>query len=230
MPETLATAYNPGMCLLALPVIRWGEKIQFPFFPSPAKYSFTSFTTVPDKRKTAIRFGIAISPLNVSAMLQRSPKLAVAPRIATREYTTMNGLMTFSENRNSMHRAPYSPQPMIVEKAKQHMATAVNKETQLPYVAMNPWIVSSAPASTPYWIGTPLQSTTSAVSVQMTMVSMKTSKIPKNPCLTGFFVSAHAWAMEPVPSPASLEKIPRDTPFFILRNILPTTPPVTADG
>ena len=56
---------------------------------------------------------------------------------------------------------------MIVEKAKQHMATAVNKETQLPYVAMNPWIVSSAPASTPYWIGTPLQSTTSAVSVQI---------------------------------------------------------------
>ena len=37
-----------------------------------------------------------------------------------------------------MNRAPYSPQPMIVEKAKQHMATAVNKETQLPYVAMNP--------------------------------------------------------------------------------------------
>ena len=80
---------------------------------------------------------------------------------------------------------------MIVEKAKQHMAMAVNKETQLPYVAMNPWIVSSARIHAAL-IGTPLQSTTSAVSVQMTMVSMKTSKIPKNPCLTGFFVSAHA--------------------------------------
>ena len=34
--------------------------------------------------------------------------------------------------------------------------------------------------------------------------------------------------MEPVPRPASLEKIPRETPFFILRNMLPTTPPVTA--
>lgn len=38
---------------------------------------------------------------------------------------------------------------------------------------------------------------TSAVNVQMTMVSVNTSKMPKNPCFTGFLVSAHAWAMEP---------------------------------
>ena len=44
------------------------------YFPSVAKYSFTIFTTVPDNRNTAIRFGIAISPLKVSAILHRSPK------------------------------------------------------------------------------------------------------------------------------------------------------------
>ena len=34
--------------------------------------------------------------------------------------------------------------------------------------------------------------------------------------------------MEPVPRPASLENIPRETPFCMLRNKLPTAPPVKA--
>ena len=62
------------------------------------------------------------------------------------------------------------------------------------------------------------------------MVSVNTSKIPNIPCFPGFLVSAHAWAIEPVPRPASLEKIPLETPFFILINRLPTAPPVTAAG
>ena len=64
----------------------------------------------------------------------------------------------------------------------------------------------------------------------MTMVSAKTSKIPNIPCLTGLRVSAQAWAMEPVPRPASLEKMPRETPFCILRKTLPMAPPVKARG
>ncbi len=44
------------------------------------------------------------------------------------------------------------------------------------------------------------------------------------------FVSAQAWAMEPVPRPASLEKIPRETPFCILTKRLPMTAPVKAAG
>ncbi len=86
---------------------------------------------------------------------------------------------------------------MIVENAKQHIATAVKTETQLPYVEVNPRIVSSAPAAAPYETGIPLQRITSAVRVQMTMVSVNTSKIPKNPCLTGLRVSAQACAIEP---------------------------------
>ena len=71
---------------------------------------------------------------------------------------------------------------------------------------------------------------TMAVRVQMMMVSANTSKMPNMPCLTGFLVSAQAWAMEPVPRPASLEKMPRDTPFCILTNRLPMVPPVNAAG
>lgn len=44
---------------------------------------FTSLNTVPDRRNSAIRFGITIMPLNVSAMLQSSPRSIVAPTIAT---------------------------------------------------------------------------------------------------------------------------------------------------
>lgn len=77
-------------------------------FPSPVvKYSFTSFTTTPDRRNTAIRFGIAIRPLKVSAIFHKSPRSTVAPRIATREYRTMNGLVVLELlKRNSQHLAP----------------------------------------------------------------------------------------------------------------------------
>ena len=64
----------------------------------------------------------------------------------------------------------------------------------------------------------------------MTIVSTNTSNIPKKPCFTGFLVSAQACAIEPVPRPASLEKIPLDTPFFILIKKLPIAPPVTDAG
>ena len=62
------------------------------------------------------------------------------------------------------------------------------------------------------------------------MVSANTSNIPKNPCFTGFPVSADACAIGPVPSPASFENIPLDTPFFMLKKKLPIIPPVTALG
>ncbi len=89
------------------------------------KYSFTSFTTVPDNKNSVIKFGIAINPLNVSAILQSIPRSTVAPRMATREYTNIKGLITLEENKNSIQRAPYNPQPMMrAENAKQQRATA----------------------------------------------------------------------------------------------------------
>ena len=76
----------------------------------------------------------------------------------------------------------------------------------------------------------PLHNITRAVSVHITIVSTNTSNIPKKPCFTGLLVSAHACAIDPVPRPASLEKMPLDTPFFILIKKLPTAPPVTDAG
>ena len=76
----------------------------------------------------------------------------------------------------------------------------------------------------------PLHKIIKAVSVQITIVSVNTSWGPYYGCFAGWEVSAVALAMEPVPRPASLEKIPRDTPFFILVNKVPTIPPVNAAG
>ena len=101
-------------------------------------------------------------------------------------------MITLDENRNSIQRAPYNPHPIIVENAKQHRATAVKIEIQFPSVAVNPLIVSSAPASAPNPTGIPLQRITKAVNVQIKIVSVNTSKIPRSPCLTGSFVSAQA--------------------------------------
>mgnify|MGYP002520196805 CR=1 FL=1 len=42
----------------------------------------------------------------------------VAPIIATIEYTTIKGFTILDEKINSAQRAPYNPQPIIVENAK----------------------------------------------------------------------------------------------------------------
>ena len=56
---------------------------------------------------------------------------------------------------------------------------------------------------------------TRAVSVQTTMVSANTSKIPHIPCSAGSFVSAALWANTEAPSPASLVNTPLATPTRI---------------
>ena len=71
-----------------------------------AELTITSFTTTPESKNTAIRFGMTIRPLKVSAMLHISPRFIVAPTIATSEYTTMNGLFALVPNKNSMHLVP----------------------------------------------------------------------------------------------------------------------------
>ncbi len=85
-------------------------QIPFRYYPfSFAKYSFVSFTTTPDSRNTAIRLGMTMSPLKVSAMLHISPRFIVAPTIAVREYRTMKGMLEREPKRNSIHLVPYSP-------------------------------------------------------------------------------------------------------------------------
>ena len=114
------------------------------------KYFLVRSTTVPDNRNKAIKLGILIKPLKVSAMLHNNPRSTVAPNIDTKEYTTKNGFITLSLwNKNETNLEPYNPQPIIVEKAKQHKEIAVKIDAHPPYVEVNPEIVSSAPAATP---------------------------------------------------------------------------------
>ena len=93
-------------------------------------------------------------------------------------------------------------------------------------------MVSSAPAATPYWIPSPPQRITSAVSVQITIVSAKYFKRYQNiPLfLQAHFVSAHACAIDPVPIPASFEKIPLETPRLIVIKHASNHTAVNADG
>ena len=88
---------------------------------------------MPESSSRAIRFGILIRPLKVSATLHSRPRSTVAPRMDTKEYTTKNGRTTLSLwHRNAKKREPYRPQPMMVENAKQHSATAVKMDAQPP--------------------------------------------------------------------------------------------------
>ena len=77
-------APRPQICFIYLPeFVCFASSVNQDFFAP--KYSLVSFITVPDKRNTAIKFGMDISPLNVSAILHNNPKSTVAPRIATSE-------------------------------------------------------------------------------------------------------------------------------------------------
>ena len=58
----------------------------FSFDLSLKKYSFVSFATAPDSANSAMKFGMAIRPLNVSAMSHTTSSDATAPITIT----TMN--------------------------------------------------------------------------------------------------------------------------------------------
>lgn len=63
----------------------------------------------------------------------------------------------------------------------------------------------------------------------MTKVSRNTSKIPKRPCVAGFFSSLQAWAIDAEPMPASFVKTPRASPSLTdFDNKKPRRPPPAA--
>ena len=66
-------------------------------------------------------------------MLHIRPRSIVAPRMETKEYTTKKGrtnLVAAAEERDETRAV--QPQPMMVENAKQHSATAVKMDAQPP--------------------------------------------------------------------------------------------------
>ena len=95
----------------------------------------------------------------------------------------------------------------------------------------NALVMSSEPTFWPKVMSTPLQMMVMAVSVQMTMVSAKTSKMPYRPCWTGPLVSAAACAMAAEPRPASLEKaLLRRPQTMVCLSAMPLAAPPRALG
>ena len=64
--------------------------------------------------------------------------------------------------------------------------------------------------------------------VQMIRVSMMVPSMETRPCLAGISTCAAAAAIGALPSPASLEKIPRAIPFCIASIMAPRAPPEAA--
>jgi hypothetical protein len=72
---------------------------------------------------------------------------------------------------------------------------------------------------------------TRPVTVQITRVSMKVPIMATVPWATGSSDCAAAWAMGALPSPASLEKMPRATPnWMAATTVAPAKPPAAAVG
>ena len=114
-------------------------------------------------------------------------------------------------------------QPIMVAKANKIIDIAINMPPKFPSPLLNAEHITS---EFPLLILTPLTRITSAVSVHIIIVSIKTSSIPQQPCVSGSFISHELCTATVEPSPASFEKAPRLKPvihaFFIAK---PTVPP-----
>lgn len=104
---------------------------------------------------------------------------------------------------------------MIVENANRTTQTATRYLPGLPSAVKKQKLVSDAPFSAPDSEAAPLPATqriTSAVSVQLTIVSKNTSKIAHCPWISSAAVSALPFKTARLPSPASFENTPRAIP------------------
>ena len=179
-----------------------------------------------------MKLGMAMRPLKVSATSQTVSREATEPRTTTTMKAPWKIFVALRPKRNWVQRVPYRDQPRMVEKAKSIRAKATKREAKrAPKTVAKACMMSSLPGFTPKGISTPLQMMVRAVREQMTMVSTKTSKMPKTPCSTGPLVSAAAWAMAAEPRPASLEKALRRIPqMTVCFSRMPEPAPRTAWG
>ena len=141
---------------------------------------------LPDKVKSAMKFGIAISPFRRSAAAQTVRSDTRQPTVIASEKHSRYGAAAFSPQRNRTHCVPYSAQPSTdvnanssSDSAIKHAAGAAGMQVSQAESS------SSAPGELPHGMPTPLHSMVSAVAVQMTIVSAKTSNMPHSPCSPG---------------------------------------------
>ncbi len=118
--------------------------------PSPAKYSFVSFTTVPESRNKAIRVGNCHKTVKCLGNAPHQSKVGSCAKDGNQGINNHKWFDHFFQRTGTQcngHRKV--PIRLLWKKAKQHIATAVKMDTQFPYVEVNPRIVSSAPAAFP---------------------------------------------------------------------------------
>ncbi len=145
-------------------------------------------------------------------------------------------MLAFVPKRYSKQRVPYSDQLRIVDRAKSARQRArMTDPTPPPRTELSAAETIAAPPLVPQAMSTlpaqEAQRTVRAVRVQITMVSINTSKIPKKPCLTGLVSLVAAWAIGAEPRPASLEKQPRAMPFVMeVEIVMPNAPPKAASA
>ena len=86
-PPNLKLLHTASPLLHKCPADRFdrpaGVRFYFASLFLSKKYSFVSFATTPDRANRAIKFGIAMRPLNVSAMSHTTSSDATAPTTTT---------------------------------------------------------------------------------------------------------------------------------------------------
>ena len=110
---------------------------------------------------------------------------------------------------------------MMLENAKRKMATAMKTGPMEPISELRAAWVRAMPFSSGVWYK-PLMRMTNAVHEQTNSVSVKTPNACISPYFTGWETVAVAATLGALPSPASLLKSPRFTPFMM---VAPNAPP-----
>ena len=179
-----------------------------------------------------MKFGIAISPFKRSAAAQTVRSDTRQPTVIASEKHSRYGAAAFSPHKNLTHCVPYSAQPSTdvnanssSDSAMKHAAGAAGMQVSQAESS------SSAPGELPHGMPTPLHSMVSAVAVQMTIVSAKTSNMPHSPCSPGERAAAEPCAIADEPSPASFENAPRRSPHCMACAVpKPPTPDTAVRG
>ena len=94
VPELTARGYKKAFVCSDPDLIKFGVTKKVTDLLDAAGFAYTVYSeikpnptiaNVPDSRSRAMRFGMLISPLKVSAMLHSRPRSTVAPRMDTKE-------------------------------------------------------------------------------------------------------------------------------------------------
>ena len=173
-----------------------------------------------------IKLGIAIKPLNISDSSHTDLPFNTQP---SNVHTIKDILYTtppLLPNRYLLQVSPQNDQPINVANANKDIAIVINIPEKIPKPHSKDFIIKVVLSKLEK--STLVSNIASAVMVQHTIVSIKTSNIPQSPIVCGLLLSDDECNMDELPRPASLENTPLRSPTFKdVTIMLPVKPPVT---